>query len=198
MAFHDVRLPEDVEIGARGGPKFQTTVTSLSSGSEQRNQDWSQQRCEYDISYGIQSLEDFNAVRDFFYARRGRFHGFRFKDWADYTLNDEVLGTGDGTEDLYQIVKNYEASGPLPYSRRITRPITNTLVVTLDNVETSAYTMDALGVINFTSNVGMGVVVRVSGEFDVPVRFDTDKYELTIEAFEAGVLPSLLLLELRE
>lgn len=199
--FDDVRLPEDVEIGARGGPKFQTTVTSLASGAEQRNQDWSEQRCEFDIGYGIQSLELFDEVRAFFYGRRGRARGFRFKDWSDYTLTDETIATGTGAQTVFPIIKTYEGSGPHSYGRRITRPVATGLVVKVNSIvqaTPAAYTLGAGGILTFVAAPGNGLLIKVTCDFDVPSRFDIDKFDLTIEAFEAGVLQSLPVVELRE
>ncbi len=94
MAFHDTRLPVDVERGALGGPGFKTTVTPLGSGKEQRNTDWARIRSEFDIGYGMmgQDSEVLEATIDnllaFFYTREGRSHTFRFKDWSDFKIGD--------------------------------------------------------------------------------------------------------------
>ena len=82
--FVDSRLPEDLERGARGGPAFQTTVINLSAGGEQRNQDWSQHRCSYYVAYGVRDKDYWQDILDFFYERRGRAIGFRFKDWGEF------------------------------------------------------------------------------------------------------------------
>lgn len=200
MAFDDTRLPVDVEVGAHGGPMFQTTIVSLSSGGEQRNQDWSEQRCEFNVGYGISTVDDLREVMAFFYARRGRARGFRFRDWTDYQLTNEPIDTGDGIETDFQIIKTYESSGPFSYGRRITRPVANTLEVYLDGVlqAGSAYDLLTGGIISFDTPPGNGVVISVTCEFDVPVRFDTDKFDLTLEAFEAGVVQNLQIVELRE
>lgn len=201
-AFDDVRLPEDVEEGAHGGPMWQTTIVSLSSGSEQRNQDWSIQRCKYDIGYGIQSIADFEEVLAFFYARRGRARGFRFKDWMDYQLDNELIGTGNGSQTVFQTIKTYEGSGPHSYGRKITRPIATDFEVRVNNVLKATpgdYSLDDdTGLITFTSPVGNLLPVRVTGEFDVPCRFDTDLFDLSLEGFQAGVLQSLSIIEIRE
>ena len=199
--FDDVRLPEDVEIGAHGGPLFQTTIVALASGGEQRNQDWSEQRCEFDIGYGIQHLEDFEAVQSFFYGRRGRARGFRFKDWSDYQITDELIGTGDNTTTAFQIIKTYSDTAH-SYGRRITRPVASTVVVKVDDVlqtVTTDYTLAAsTGIITFTSAPALDAEITVTAEFDVPCRFDTDKFDLSIDGFQAGVLQSLAIVELRE
>lgn len=196
--FHDVRLPDDVEKGATGGPGFNTTVIAMSSGREQRNVDWEETRGEWDVSYGVQTKEDFDVVKAFFFARRGRGYGFRFKDWGDFELFEEAIGLGDGSANDFPISKTYEPSGPLPYVRLITRPVEDTLVVKLDGVETLNWSLQPGGIVRLNTPPGNGVAVTVSGEFDVPVRFDTDKFLLSLETFNSGSIGSLPIVEIRE
>jgi uncharacterized protein (TIGR02217 family) len=202
MAFDDTRLPVDVEVGAKGGPNFKTTTIDLASGREQQNSDWSEFRLEADVGYGISKLEDLQAVRAFFIARRGKGRYFRFRDWQDYTLEDEPIGEGDGATTAFQIIKTYEPGASVPYTRRITRPVGSTVQVFVDGVLktlTTHYTLNAdTGVITFLSAPANATVITVTCEFDVPVRFNTDKCELTIEGFQAGVIPSLPIIERRE
>lgn len=198
MAFHDVRLPDDVERGASGGPEFNTTIIGMSSGREQRNIDWEEVRSSWELSYGIQDKQDFDAVKAFFYARRGKGYGFRFKDWGDFELADEPIGFGDGVENDFPISKTYETGGPMPYIRLITRPIQPTLLVRIDGVETGSWSLQPGGIIRLSSPLDDSATLTVSGEFDVPVRFDTDKFQLILETSEAGAIGSLPIVELRE
>ena len=108
MAFHEVRFPDDISRGARGGPERRTQVVELASGDEERNASWANSRRRYDAAYGIRRADDLAAVIAFFEARNGRLHGFRWKDWGDYrsglpsapvTPIDQALGTGDGDTD---------------------------------------------------------------------------------------------------
>lgn len=92
--FHEIRLPEWIEAGSKGGPEFNTTVIEMTSGREQRNKRWALPRASYDISYGISDQDDYLTVLRFFYGRRGRAFGFRFKDWSDYSATGESIGTG--------------------------------------------------------------------------------------------------------
>lgn len=197
MAFHDVRLPEQVEQGASGGPSFYTTVNAMVSGNEQRNINWEEARSDWELSYGIQGYEDFDEVRQFFYARRGQANAFRFKDWGDYQLNVEQVGVGDGSNKQFQITKTYEASGPNPYVRNITRPVEDTIIVYVNGVSAS-FTLNPLGIIVLTVAPGISAVVAVSCEFDVPVRFNTDKFSLQLQTPMAAAIGSLPILEVRE
>ena len=84
MAFHEVRFPDNISRGARGGPERRTQIVELASGDEERNASWANSRRRYDVAYGIRRADDLAAVVAFFEARNGRLHGFRCKDWADY------------------------------------------------------------------------------------------------------------------
>ncbi len=37
MAFHEVRFPNDISRGARGGSERRTQIVELASGDEERN-----------------------------------------------------------------------------------------------------------------------------------------------------------------
>lgn len=198
--FHDVRLREDVERGARGGPRFKTTVIGVGSGFEQRNQEWAFSRAQWDIGYGIADHVTYTQVLDFFMARRGRLHGFRFKDWSDFEAADIQLGIGDGLVTDFQLVKTYVDSAST-YTRKITRPVESTIVIKVDSVVqtlTTDYTIEPLGIIRFVTAPAGAEVVTATFEFDVPVRFDTDELDLELLWYDAGEYPEINILEIRE
>lgn len=132
LPFHNVRMPENVEQGATGGPGFHTSILELSSGEEQRNIDWSKQRGNWDVGFGLQPKTLANPIIAFFYARRGKGYGFRFKDWSDFQLDNDI-GTGDAATTVFQIIKRY-SSGGVDYDRKITRIVNGTLQVYVDDV----------------------------------------------------------------
>ena len=198
MSFHDIRLREDYERGARGGPGFKTTVTPLASGQEQRNGDWQRARAKYDIGYGVEDKADYTEILNFFMARRGKLYGFRFKDWADYEATDVQIGVGNGSDTEFQLIKIYEP-GAYQYTRYIYKPVAATLVVKLDGTPTTAFTLDAdNGVVTMDSAPSAAVVVTATFEFDVPVRFDTDDLDIALLHVEAGSIPSIPIIELRQ
>ena len=146
MAFHEVRFPDDISRGARGGPERRTQVVELASGDEERNASWADSRRRYDAAYGIRRADDLAAVTAFFEARNGRLHGFRWKDWGDFksslpsapvTPIDQALGTGDGATTAFQLVKRYE-SGAQAWVRRIVKPVAGTVRVARDVVDAAA------------------------------------------------------------
>ena len=68
MAFHEVRFPDNISRGARGGPERRTQIVELASGDEERNASWANSRRRYDVAYGIRRADDLAAVVAFFEA----------------------------------------------------------------------------------------------------------------------------------
>jgi uncharacterized protein (TIGR02217 family) len=207
MAFHEVRFPDDISRGARGGPERRTQVVELASGDEERNASWADSRRRYDAAYGIRRSDDLAAVIAFFEARNGRLHGFRWKDWGDWksslpstpvTPIDQVLGTGDGEVKTFQLVKRYE-SGAQAWLRRIVKPVEGTVRVVRSGVEaTSGWSVDTTtGVVTFGTAPAAGVLVTAGFEFDVAVRFDTDRLDVTWDLDRLGSIASIPLVEVR-
>jgi len=207
MAFHEVRFPDNISRGARGGPERRTQIVELASGDEERNASWADSRRRYDVAYGIRRADDLAAVVAFFEARNGRLHGFRYKDWADYksappsqaiTPTDQQIGTGTGSLQTFQLAKRY-ASGAQTWVRTVAKPVAGTVRVALGMVEQmSGWTLDTTtGFVTFTTAPANGVAVRAGFEFDVPVRFDSDTLDVTLDFERLGSITAIPLLEIR-
>lgn len=196
MSFDNVRLPVTIEKGSRGGPRFRTLIAPLDSGFEQRNIEWSRVRHEWNIGYGIQTKVNFKDVIDFFMARQGRAYGFRFKDWADFEATNENIGTGDASQTKFQLRKAYSDAARI-YYRNIQKPVSGTNTFFVNSVEEANVTLDtATGVVTFDTAPGSGLPVTWTGEFDVPVRFDTDTLDLDLQTFDAGAVPNIPVIEI--
>ncbi len=207
MAFHEVRFPEAISRGARGGPERRTQVVTLASGDEERNASWANSRRRYDVAYGIRRADDLAAVVAFFEARNGRLYGFRFKDWADHrsclpsgapSPLDQSLGTGNGVATAFQLVKRY-ASGAQSWTRGITKPAAGTVRIAVGGVEqTSGWSVDTTtGIVTFGAAPSAGIGITAGFEFDVPVRFDSDALDVTLDLERLGSITSIPLLEIR-
>jgi uncharacterized protein (TIGR02217 family) len=207
MAFHEVRFPDNISRGARGGPERRTQIVELASGDEERNASWANSRRRYDVAYGIRRADDLAAVVAFFEARNGRLYGFRFKDWADWkscapsqtpSAADQVIGTGNSTTTAFQLVKAY-SSGTQAWTRTITKPVAGSVTVAIDGVEqATGWSIDTTtGLVSFDSAPAAGAIITAGFEFDVPVRFDTDTLDVTLDLERLGSITSIPLLEIR-
>lgn len=199
MAFHDIRFPDEISYGATGGPEFQTSIVMVKSGQESRNQNWSQSRIKWDISTAIRDRADLNQLVAFFRAREGRAHGFRFKDWTDFTGTQQNIGTGNGVITAFQLTKTYN-DGLITKVRTITKPVTGTVRIYLNGVEQfSGFTVGVTtGIVTFTVAPGAGVVVTATYEFDIPARFDNDQLKINIQGYEAFIGDAINIVEIRE
>jgi uncharacterized protein (TIGR02217 family) len=211
MSFHEVRFPTEISRGAQGGPERRTDIVVLGSGFEERNARWANSRRSYNAGYGVKSLDDLHAVIAFFEERRGRLYGFRWRDHADRKSCapgadpaplDQQIGVGDGTTTAFQLVKSY-GSAHAPWARAIKKPVAGTVRVaadTTEQVEGTAFTLDAAtGVVTFLPGhvPGVGALVTAGFEFDVPVRFDTDKLEINLQGLRHGAIPHIPIVEIR-
>ena len=211
MAFHEVRFPTEISRGAHGGPERRTDVVVLGSGHEERNSRWAHSRRSYNAGYGVKSLDDLYAVIAFFEERRGRLYGFRWRDLGDWkscppeqtpSALDQVIGTGDGTTTLFQLKKTYGALYA-PWSREIRKPIDGSVLVAVAGaVQTpgTAFAADpTTGRIQFLAGhvPATGAAVTAGFAFDVPVRFDTDKLEVSLQGFRHGAIPNIPIVEIR-
>jgi len=210
MAFHDVRFPLDIALHSRGGPERRTEIVRTGSGRESRNARWAHARRRYDAGYGVKSLAALAEVVTFFEERRGRLHGFRWRDRLDNrscapdrqpTPTDQALGQGDGARLTFQIVKTYGVDFA-PYVRPIVKPVAGSVRTAVAGAEQAPgvdYDLDAAaGLIVFRDGraPAPGAAVTAGFIFDVPVRFDADYLEIDLAAFEAGEIPTIPIVEI--
>jgi uncharacterized protein (TIGR02217 family) len=209
-AFHEVLFPLDVALGARGGPERRTEIVTTGSGREERNARWAHARRKWNAGYGVKSLDALASVVSFFEERRGRLHGFRWRDRLDHCSNatgvaaptDQMLGTGDGSLASFQLLKTYGADYA-PYARPIVKPVVGSVRVAVaggEKVEDTDYDCDVTsGLVVFRAGhePPVGAEVTAGFLFDVPARFDTDFLEVDLSAFAAGEIQSIPIVEIR-
>jgi len=211
MSFHEVRFPTDVSRGAQGGPERRTDVVVLGSGYEERNSRWADSRRSYNAGYGVKSLDDLYAVIAFFEERRGRLYGFRWRDHADWkscaplgaiAATDQTLGVGNGTAAVFALKKTYGGLHA-PWSREIKKPVAGTVAAAVDGTlkadGTEVVVDPTTGLVTFQPGhiPAPGQVVSAGFEFDVPVRFDTDRLEVSVQGFQHGAIPNIPVVEVR-
>lgn len=211
MTFHEIRFPVAISLGAQGGPERRTDVVVLGSGFEERNSRWADSRRSYNAGYGVKSIDELHALIAFFEERRGRLHGFRWRDHADWkscppgiapTAFDQAIGTGNGTAATFQLKKTY-GSLHAPWARDIKKPVAGTVLVAVGGVVKpagTAFTVDGVtGIVTLLAGhiPAAGQAVTAGFEFDVPVRFDTDKLEVNLTGFRAGAIPNIPIIEVR-
>lgn len=201
MTFINVRLPLQVEINAVRREREPVEIVKTDGGYEVRNVRHAQGLYEYDVSFpaGDYDSTTIAAVKDMFKASRGGLYAFRFRDWdkENNTLTDEVIGTGNGVKTAFQITKTWTVGGQSQV-RNVTRPVSSYTVKKDGVTAVSGYSIDySTGILTFTSAPANGVVVSVSGVYDIPVRFDLT-FQATGMASFLEHIDTLTLLEVKE
>jgi len=208
--FHKVRFPLAVALGGSGGPERKTEIVTTGSGREERIARWAHAKRKYDAGTGVKTIAALAEIVTFFEERRGRLFGFRWRDRLDWksctvtaqvSANDQVIGTGNGTKAAFQLVKTYGGAFA-PYVRPITKPVSGTVKFAVAGIA-KVLGVDAdvdvtTGLLTFKPGKipANGAVVTAGFEFDVPVRFDTDVFEVDFAAFVAGEIPKIPLVEI--
>ncbi len=197
MAFHEIRFPDDISYGSGGGPEFSTDIIITQGGFEQRNSNWANARAKYNVAHGVKTETQLAELIAFFRARKGRAHGFRFKDWTDYTITGQLIGTGNGTQTQFQLIKNYTSS--ITETRTILKPVLGTVKIYVNAVlQTSGVTMNTTtGVITFSAAPAAASTISADAEFDVPVRFDTDRLSASLDQYGSNSWLDIPLVEVR-
>jgi len=197
-SFHEVQFPPDISFGSTGGPGYSTGVVTTSSGGEQRNQNWAQARCKYNVAHGVKNQKQLDILIAFFRARRGKAYGFRFKDWADFTgVKQSCSVFGSGPPLVYQMQKTYTDAAGYTEVRTIYKPVVGTVKVYINgSLQTDGYTVDyATGRITFVE-VPSGAVTA-DFEFDIPCRFDTDEMPINIDNWSSYSWSGISVIEIK-
>ena len=163
------RFPERISLASNGGPGFANDVVGTDGGSEYRTIHWDQPLHSYVISQPPTSDEEKSTeLKAFFLYVHGRAIGFRFKDWTDYKVSAAQGKFQSITSTTFQMMKRYVV-GSIYFERKITKPVSTVTIVG-----------GVTPVVDYTTGivtVASGTPTSWSGEFDVPVRFDTDKMD---------------------
>lgn len=182
MTISEELLNLGYDYGTLGGPRFSTTVVVDGQGQEQRAINWTQPLGRWQIGNRVVNREELDYFLDFHSDRKGAFEGFRFKDWSDYSFNNEIA-VGDGVTTEFQLIKVYSV-GSYSVSRPITKPRTG-VVVKVDG-EIIEIALDTItGLISFSSPPALDAIIEAAGDFDVPVRFEQDSIQFRFFAADS-------------
>jgi uncharacterized protein (TIGR02217 family) len=204
--FDDVTFPIEIGQEAEVTAEFSTNVVTMLSGQERRNTDWADARLAYDVAPGVRSEAELATLIVFFRARRGAAIAFRFADPFDDsssgatgvpTALDQAIGAGDGVTTEFALTKTY-GTGPSAQIRRITRPRIGSVVVAVNDMVATGWTLGNMGQINFETAPANGAQITTGFRFDVPVRFAEDRLNASRATFAAGSFASVPLIEVKD
>jgi uncharacterized protein (TIGR02217 family) len=198
MSFIDERLDEHVSYGFVASRTYVIVQTAKISGRVKRNAESSRPLHRFTAPYDSIEPAYHASLISTYNSLIGPVGSFRFKDWSEYQLDDVIIGTSDGSVDEeMQIILPYSFGTETSNTRLITKPVDSTkyniaggyvtdavaLSVTADDVPISFAVDYDTGIITISATIGE--VIRVTGEFDVPVMFTEDIMSFNVVNFEA-------------
>lgn len=211
MAHLDIEFPHDIAQGCQGTLERRDEVVLLSSGHEETNQRWVHARRSWNAGLGLRSGDDLAKVVTIFEEVRGRANSFRFRDWPDWrtsasekgpiTPTDQPIGTGDGVQTGFQLVKRYGVINP--YLRPIALPHVSALRIAVNGVEvTTGWSVSPVGgLVTFDAAPAASAILTAGFTFDVPVRFGESTLSTEWAYFKngggSGLAPDITLIEKR-
>jgi len=207
MDFLDYRFPACPSFGFTSEPMYSVTIIERASGVERRNRNWSYPLHRYTATVGPRVEDEIAELLELWHAVGGAALGFRFRDGVDYKscrVNETVTATdqplllvvGESPVE-YQLVKRYTWA-TRDQDRPIFKPVVGTILIADNGVtktETTHYTVDYT-----TGRVSLLFApdgpLTWGGEFDVPVRFDS---EFPVEIYDKRIQSvQFVLRELRQ
>ena len=177
MSFIEARLLDEVEAGFSGGPVWRTLTKELTSGITRRKVTRSRPVHQFSASFDNRDIDTLAVLIAAFNATRGAAYGFRFRNWMDYELTAEPIGTGTGSEQTVQIGKRY-TFGTESVFIPIRKPNSDCIISA--SGEPIAATVDtATGLATFTAL--LGETITVTGTYDIPVTFSNDDFSAVMQ-----------------
>lgn len=196
MSFLEIRFPDSISFNSSTILEFNTTIITSKNGKEYRNVNWNNNKMKFNIVNGIKTKTELDEVIKFFRNVKGKAYGFRFKDWTDFSATNQQIGIGNGETKEFQLIKTYTINGNT-YTRKIKKPVISTIKVFLDGVETNDFSVDLTsGLITFEVAPSDTTIITANFEFDVPVRFNNDLLEVSLNSLSSGKINNLELIEI--
>jgi hypothetical protein len=209
ILFDSLLLTEESAIGS---PEYANTmIRNPATGIYKVNVTRYDFQHVWNINTNLLGASELDYFNEFWAGGFGSAYGFRIRIISDFYMIDEVIGTGNGVQTVFPIIRTYTRPGASHnYQRRIIKPVVvpsplgssvalfeangvtprvipSTLgaalgvpafTVKLNNTPATAYTVNnTTGVITMTSAPGNGVSVKVSCEYDTPVRFMNNSFQ---------------------
>lgn len=199
--FSDIVFPHDISQNSDAATKFSTIVNEVASGHDQRISRWDYPIMEYNVAYGVRTMEQLHDLIRFFRVMKGKRNSFRFLDKLDFTSNfaeieetraapettplDQVIGVGDDETPSFQLIKTYDFDTESAV-RPIYKPIEGTVEIAVNGVAIPYFSVDYnTGIVTITPRVS-GSPPAATLEL---VNAGTKRYKITVPDTPADHLP---------
>lgn len=179
-------LPEYISQDSTFYYEFSTDISETLSGAEQRVANWVDYRFSGDISSAVVSKDILDDILAIFAICKGRAYAFRVYYEPDCDVVDGYLGTGDASEDEFQLRKTFTFGG-YSYHRDCYKIFGSPTIKFDDVAQSSGWTHDATtGLVTFTNPPSAGVVITGDFTWHYAMRFDVDKISTQWKTYQVG------------
>lgn len=128
------------------------------------------------------TVSEFRQLAGLFNALKGRAVSFLYSDPLFNSVTDMAFGTGDSLTTQFQLTATYQANPSSPGLPEIVQNLNGAIVNIKDNgsiVSSSLYTVDANGLVTFSTAPTLGHALTWSGAFYYQCAFDDDSLEFS-------------------
>jgi uncharacterized protein (TIGR02217 family) len=162
------------------GNLFRTTIKEAASGREYRWQNWSYPRYEWKLDFEVlrenEAFTEMRTLLGFINARGGSFDSFLFTDPDDNTITAQLIGTGDGLNKLFQLVRTLGGFvEPIYDTNGAPQIYVNAVLQTAG----THYTINSAGLVAFVTAPLAGQAVTATFSYYWRCRFTKDGYEFS-------------------
>jgi uncharacterized protein (TIGR02217 family) len=198
--FYEINFPDSVAFNSVNSLYFDTNIVKSKNNTEQRSNNLDMPLLNFKLSTPLRNKKEIDEITALFRIVKGKLNGFRFRDWLDYKVENQIIGIGDGENCVFQIKKTYLLKNYFVI-RNIVKPTPNTASVFLNQVECNNSTQSidyARGLARFVTPPAEGDAIMVNCEFDIPVRFKSDFLNIILTGRDLFEINDLELVEIKD
>lgn len=127
MPFDEILFDSDLLTAgsATGGPEYANTIIkNPATGIYKVNVNRYDPQQVWNLDITLLNAADLEYFNRFWQGGYGSGYGFRLRIISDFYVEDQVLGTGNGVQTIFPLIKTYLRPGAShSYSKRIIKPV---------------------------------------------------------------------------
>lgn len=170
------------------GTHFATDVQKAISGKTSRMAFMRWPRVSWRLTFSLLrddasvAVSEFRQLVGMFNDLQGRAGSFLYSDPLFNSVTDMAFGTGDGFTTQFQLNATYQANTSSPGTAEIIQNLNGSITNIKDNgsiVSSALYSVDANGLVTFTTAPVLGDALTWSGAFYYQCAFDDDSLDFS-------------------
>ena len=117
---------------------------------------------------------------------------FLWKDPEEYKVTKQQIGIGNGAKSEYQLFRSFGV-----FTVPVTDVVANTLTVYINDVATTAYTLEEGGIVKFSGTPQTGKVISASFEYYWRVALADDGLTSEVQYLDINKISALRMVTVR-